>query len=213
MNVGSWLRSLGLAQYEAAFHGNAINEAILPKLTAEDLKDMGVTAVGHRRVLLDAIAALRGETAPKQEKTPSAATEPANKPNRVGGALPEAERRQLTVMFCDLVGSTALSGRLDPEDMRAVIGAYHRRCAELIERNGGFVAKYMGDGVQTGACHFSRIAPSYWVNVGSDIRGQALQRNRRRCLSSLAKNFLGDDAACNRLCVDDPLRSPDRPNA
>ena len=65
MNVGSWLRSLGLAQYEAAFHGNAINEAILPKLTAEDLKDMGVTAVGHRRVLLDAIAALRGRNAPE----------------------------------------------------------------------------------------------------------------------------------------------------
>ena len=147
MDLGSWLRSLGLAQYEAAFRENAINEAILPKLTAEDLKDIGVTAVGHRRVLLDAIAALRGETPPKQENAPSAATEPANKPNRVGRGLPEAERRQLTVMFCDLVGSTALSGRLDPEDMRAVIGAYHRCCTELIERNGGFVAKYMGDGV------------------------------------------------------------------
>jgi class 3 adenylate cyclase/predicted ATPase len=108
---------------------------------------MGVTAVGHRRVLLDAIAALRGETAPKQANAPSAATEPANKPNRVGGALPEAERRQLTVMFCDLVGSTGLSGRLDPEDMRAVIGTYHRCCTELIGRNGGFAAKYMGDGV------------------------------------------------------------------
>src|SRR5215469_16902532 len=131
MDLGSWLRSLGLAQYEAAFRENAINEAILPTLTAEDLKDIGVMAVGHRRVLLDAIAALRGETALKQENTPSAATEPANKPNRVGGALPEAERRQLTVMFCDLVGSTALSGRLDPEDMRAVIGTYHRCCTEL----------------------------------------------------------------------------------
>jgi class 3 adenylate cyclase/predicted ATPase len=149
MDLGSWLRSLGLAQYEAAFRENAINEAILPKLTAEDLKDMGVTAVGHRRVLLDAIAALRGETAPKQENAPSAATEPANKPNRVGGALPEAERRQLTVMFCDLVGSTALSARFDPEDLRGVISAYHRCCTELVERNGGFVAKYMGDGVLT----------------------------------------------------------------
>jgi class 3 adenylate cyclase len=130
MDLGSWLRSLGLAQYEAAFRENAIHEAILPKLTAEDLRDIGVTAVGHRRVLLDAIAALRGET-----------------PNRVDRALPDAERRQLTVMFCDLVGSTALSGRLDPEDMRAVIGTYHRCCTELIERNGGFVAKYIGDGV------------------------------------------------------------------
>jgi class 3 adenylate cyclase len=147
MDLEGWLRSLGLERYEAAFRENEINEAILPKLTAEDLKDIGVTAVGHRRVLLDAIAALRGETPPKQENAPSAATEPANKPNRVGGELPEAERRQLTVMFCDLVGSTELSGSLDPEDMRAVIGAYHRRCTELIERNGGFVAKYMGDGV------------------------------------------------------------------
>jgi class 3 adenylate cyclase/predicted ATPase len=147
MDLGSWLRSLGLAQYEAAFRENAINEAILPKLTAEDLKDIGVTAVGHRHVLLDAIAALRGETPPKQENAPSAATEPANKPNRVGDGLPEAERRQITVMFCDLVGSTALSARLDPEELREIIGCYHRRCAELIERNGGFVAKYMGDGV------------------------------------------------------------------
>ena len=78
---------------------------------------------------------------------PGAATEPANNPNRIGGALPEAERRQLTVMFCDLVGSTALSVRMDPEDLRALIGAYHRCCAEMVERNGGFVAKYMGDGV------------------------------------------------------------------
>jgi class 3 adenylate cyclase len=147
MDLGSWLRSLGLAQYEEAFRENAINEAILPKLTAEDLKDIGVTAVGHRRVLLDAIAALRGETPAKQENAPSAGTKPGSDPNRVGRGLPEAERRQLTVMFCDLVGSTALSARMDPEDLRALIGAYHRCCAELVERNGGFVAKYMGDGV------------------------------------------------------------------
>jgi class 3 adenylate cyclase len=147
MDLGGWLRSLGLAQYEAAFRENAINEAILPKLTAEDLKDIGMTAVGHRRVLLDAIAALRGETPPNRENAPGAATEPANEPNRVGGGLPEAERRQLTVMFCDLVGFTALSSRLDPEDLRGIVGAYHRCCTELVERNGGFVAKYMGDGV------------------------------------------------------------------
>ena len=147
MDLGSWLRSLGLAQYEAVFRENAINEAILPKLTAEDLKDIGVMAVGHRRVLLDAIATLRGETPPKQENAPSAATEPATKPNRVGGGFPEAERRQITVMFCDLVGSTSLSARLDPEELREIIGGYHRRCAEVITKSGGFVAKYMGDGV------------------------------------------------------------------
>jgi class 3 adenylate cyclase/predicted ATPase len=147
MDLGSWLRSLGLAQYEAAFRENAINEAILPRLTAEDLKDIGVTAVGHRRVLLDAIAELRTETPPKQENASRAGNEPTNKPNRVGSELPEAERRQLTVMFCDLVGSTALSARLDPEDLRGIIGAYHRCCTDLVESNGGFVAGYMGDGV------------------------------------------------------------------
>jgi hypothetical protein len=131
MDLGGWLRSLGLGQYEAAFRENAINEAILPKLTAEDLKDIGVTAVGHRRVLIDAIAALRAETPPKQENASSAASEPANKPDRVGGGLPEAERRQVTVMFCDLVGSTALSARLDPEDLRGIITAYHRCCTEF----------------------------------------------------------------------------------
>src|SRR6185436_3944019 len=123
MDISAWLRGLGLERYEQAFRENAIDEAILPKLTAEDLKDIGVTAVGHRRVLLDAIAALRGETPPKRENARGAATEPASKPNRVGGGLPEAERRQLTVMFCDLVDSTALSGRLDPEDLRGIVGS------------------------------------------------------------------------------------------
>jgi hypothetical protein len=121
MDLRGWPRSLGPAQYEAAFRENAINGAILPKLTAEDLKDIGVTAVGHRRVLIDAIAAQRGETPPEQGTAP----EPANKAARVGGRLPEAERRQLTVVFCDLVGSTALSTRLDPEDLREIISRYY----------------------------------------------------------------------------------------
>jgi hypothetical protein len=106
MDVGGWLRSLGLEQYEAAFRENAINEAVLPKLTADDLKDIGVAAVGHRRVLLDAIAALRGETAPKQENAPNAATESAPSPTAqaVAPQKPETagERRHVTVFFCDL---------------------------------------------------------------------------------------------------------------
>jgi class 3 adenylate cyclase len=140
MDLGGWLRNLGLEQYEATFRENAINEKVLPNLTAEDLKDMGVSVVGHRRVLLDAITTLRAAAAqsatgddapPKIDKSPK----------------DTAERRQLTVMFCDLVGSTALSARLDPEDLRGIIGAYHRCATELVERNGGFVAKYIGDGV------------------------------------------------------------------
>jgi class 3 adenylate cyclase/tetratricopeptide (TPR) repeat protein len=139
MDVADWLKGLGLAQYAAAFRENDITQTLLPELTADDLKDLGVSTVGHRRTILKAIASLSLETA----SSPSAlGSQPP-----VAASEPRAERRQLTVMFCDLVGSTALSARLDPEDLRAVIGAYHRCVAAVIERSGGFVAKYMGDGV------------------------------------------------------------------
>src|ERR1700751_5195638 len=111
MELGGCLRSLGLGQYEAAFRGNEIDETVLPSLTAEDLKELGVAALGHRRKLLDAIAALRaGESAnaPPSDDLPSA-------DKTIGDT---AERRQVTVMFSDLVGSTALSARMDPEDLR-----------------------------------------------------------------------------------------------
>jgi class 3 adenylate cyclase len=140
MDVCAWLRGLGLERYEQAFRENAIDEATLPKLTTEDLRDLGVTPVGHRRILLDAIAALRAATFHDK-------TEHSVEPDRSGGKAPEAQRRQLTVMFVDLVGSTALSARLDPEELRDIISAYHRRCAEIITKSGGFVAKYLGDGV------------------------------------------------------------------
>ena len=136
MEIAAWLRGLGLEQYDPAFRDNGIDAAILPKLTGEDLKDIGVARVGDRRKLLEAIVVLREGAAPL----------PAPEPAREA-AVSRAERRQLTVMFCDLVGSTALSARLDPEDLRAVIGAYQHCCAAVIERAGGFVAKYMGDGV------------------------------------------------------------------
>jgi class 3 adenylate cyclase len=142
MDVAAWLRGLGLEQYEPAFRDNGIDAEVFPKLTAEDLKEIGVAAVGDRRKLLDAIAALRVD-APSSP----VAEQPSEAPGRAAAPSSEAERRQLTVMFCDLVGSTALSARLDPEDLHAVIGAYHRCVAAVIERSGGFVAKYMGDGV------------------------------------------------------------------
>src|SRR5215467_12996587 len=134
MEIGAWLRSLGLERYEPAFRENEIDWEALPKLTAEDLKDLGVVLGGHRRRLLEAIAAL--DTA---EASPPATAAAAS------GA--EAERRQLTVMFCDLVGSTPLSTRFDPEDLREIVGAYHRCVTDTVGRFGGFVAKYMGDGV------------------------------------------------------------------
>src|ERR1700746_2614084 len=112
VDVVVWLRSLGLGKYEAAFRENEIDETVLPNLTAEDLKDLGVSIVGHRRKLLDAIAALRTNAGAKAPPSDAASTTPS------ATVSPEhrAERRQVTVMFSDLVGSTALSARMDPED-------------------------------------------------------------------------------------------------
>jgi class 3 adenylate cyclase len=139
MDVNDWLRGLGLSEYEPAFRDNQIDSEVLLKLTGDDLKELGVTSVGHRRRLLSAIAELSGTFA---ESAIVAKAIRIDLP-----VHPAAERRQLTVMFCDLVGSTAMSARLDPEDVRELIAAYHHCCASLIERGGGFVAKYMGDGV------------------------------------------------------------------
>jgi class 3 adenylate cyclase/predicted ATPase len=143
MDLGDWLRSLGIEEYEAAFRDNKIDERSLPSLTAEDLKELGIAALGHRRILLDAIAALRADRGAKA--TANDAVAPSTAPS----TSPEdrAERRQVTVMFSDLVGSTALSARMDPEDLREVISAYQKCVAETVQRFGGFVAKYMGDGV------------------------------------------------------------------
>jgi class 3 adenylate cyclase len=143
MDIVVWLRSLGLGRYEAAFRENEIDETVLPGLTAEDLKELGVAALGHRRKLLDAIAALRTDAGGKAASADVATA--SNAPS----ASPDdrAERRQVTVMFSDLVGSTALSARMDPEDLRALISAYQKCVAETVQRFGGFVAKYMGDGV------------------------------------------------------------------
>ena len=125
MDVGDWLRGLGLGQYETAFRDNEVDEKVLPKLTSEDLKELGVAALGHRRTILSAIGELSGSVA-----VSTAAAEVAMPPSAPRGQN-AAERRQLTVMFCDLVGSTAMSARLDPEDMREIIGAYHKCCATL----------------------------------------------------------------------------------
>ena len=138
MDVGEMLRELGLGQYEAAFRENEIDDAVLPKLTVDDLKDLGVSVVGHRRRILSAIEALN---------TPSATHDaPVTLPS-LSAHVDAAERRQLTVMFCDLVGSTALSSRLDPEEMRQVIRTYQDAVSGIIVRYDGFVAKFMGDGV------------------------------------------------------------------
>jgi len=131
--IADWLASIGLGEYAQRFGENAIDLSVVRDLTEQDLKDLGVL-LGHRRKMLRAIAELKGDVL----RTPPG-TQPAPRDS--------AERRQLTVMFCDLVGSSALSNRLDPEDLRAVIGAYHACIAEVIARNEGVIARYMGDGV------------------------------------------------------------------
>jgi class 3 adenylate cyclase/predicted ATPase len=131
--VADWLEKLGLGQYAARFAENDIDFALLTKLNDADLKELGVTSLGHRKRLLEAIAE-------RAAATPSPAPAAPKAPDT-------AERRQVTVMFSDLVGSTALSARMDPEDLREVISAYQKCVAETVQRFGGFVAKYMGDGV------------------------------------------------------------------
>src|SRR5512139_3540914 len=133
-DAAQWLASIGLGEYAQRFAENGIDLSIVRDLTEQDLKDLGVL-LGHRRKLLRAIAEF-DEAAP-------ALTQTAAEPMRPQ----EAERRHLTVMFCDLVGSTALSARLDPEDMRALIGEYHSCITEVISRHQGIIARYMGDGV------------------------------------------------------------------
>jgi class 3 adenylate cyclase len=134
--IADWLEKLGMSEYAGRFVENGIDFSVLPHLTDQDLKDVGVL-LGHRRKMLAAIAEMTGTS-------PAA---PVSTPAPEAKAQDTAERRQVTVMFSDLVGSTALSARMDPEDLREVISAYQKCVAETVQRFGGFVAKYMGDGV------------------------------------------------------------------
>jgi class 3 adenylate cyclase/predicted ATPase len=144
VDIAAWLEGLGLGRYAPAFRDNDVDAGVLPRLTADDLTGLGVASVGHRRKLLDAIAALRAAdtSAPSASAglVSTASPPPAHR-------LRRAERRQLTVMFADLVGSTALSARLDPEEIGQVLHAYQDAVAGVIARFGGHVAKLMGDGV------------------------------------------------------------------
>ena len=133
--IAEWLDHLGMSEYAQRFAENDIDNAVLRHLTDQDLKELGVS-LGHRRKMLAAIAEVAGAELTSLQP---ASTEP--KPQD------SAERRQVTVMFSDLVGSTALSARMDPEDLREVISAYQKAVSETVQRFGGFVAKYMGDGV------------------------------------------------------------------
>jgi class 3 adenylate cyclase len=135
MDVGGWLRGLGLGQYEEQFRDNKIDADVLPRLTVDDLKDIGVSVVGDRRRLLDAIAARAGAG-------PASPTKSA--PSK--GLQASAERRPIIVMFCDLVGSTSLAAKLDAEDWRNLVNAYLDQASAAVTDFGGHVLKRLGDG-------------------------------------------------------------------
>lgn len=160
LDIAKWLIGLGLQQYEEAFRDNDIDAEILPKLTPEDLMAIGINSVGHRRKLIEAIADLG------TRRTITINAESQVVLNQTAHRAHDAERRHLTVMFVDLVGSTALSGRLDPEDMRTVITRYQNTVAGLVTRFEGHVAKYMGDGV---LCYFG------WPNAHEDDAERAVR--------------------------------------
>ena len=205
MDLGTWLKQIGFERYEAAFRDNGIDEAVLPHLTAEDLKEIGVATVGDRRKLLAAIAALASPTASGESAAPS--TPPAP-PKRV----PEisAERRPITVMFCDLVGSTALASRLDAEDWRSLVNAYLDEAAAAVTRLGGHVLKRLGDGLmalfgyptaqendaeravraalaiqralsEINARNASKGAPELSARIGLEVWARLWSRRRARC--------------------------------
>jgi len=138
MDVAGWLRNLRLGRYEAAFRENGVSAEVLSNLTAEDLKELGVAAVGHHRQLLVAIAKLREDTASQQEVL---SADDLCLPTRA------AERRQITVLFCDIVGSTPLSREFDPEALRELLTAYQVNVAGAVTREQGYTARFVGDGV------------------------------------------------------------------
>jgi class 3 adenylate cyclase len=141
MDVGGWLRGLGLGQYEEKFRDNKIEADLLPRLTVDDLKDIGVSALGDRMRLLDAIAALAGTDPSAAAPTSRSKSAPPK-----GGQV-SAERRPITVMFCDLVGSTGLASQLDAEDWRNLVNAYLDEASAAVTALGGHVLKKLGDGL------------------------------------------------------------------
>jgi class 3 adenylate cyclase len=165
VDIAAWLRDLGLERYDQAFRDNDVDVDLLSDLNEADLEKLGVASLGHRKILLRAIEALRRPRAEAAAGMTAIADETTFGPSPPASG-PQAERRQLTVMFVDLVGSTALSAKLDPEDMRDVIHAYQNTVAGEIARFEGHVAKFMGDGV---------LAYFGWPRAYEDAADRALR--------------------------------------
>jgi hypothetical protein len=177
MDLANWLRNQGLERFESAFRENAIDESVLPHLTEDHLRELGLP-MGARIKLLKAIAGL-----PKADAPPPFEMLFADSPAEA------AERRQVTVMFSDLVGSTALSTRMDPEDLHKLISAYQKCVTETVQHHGGFIAKYMGDGV---LIYFGYCASQQ--NAAADVG------------SSPCFQFRGSSRKKYRVIRDQPLR-------
>jgi class 3 adenylate cyclase len=163
VDLTAWLTNLRLERYERTFQENDIDADMLLELTAEDLISLGISSVGHRRKLLAAIATLQVSAQKSSSPSMAAALNVISSPN---ATISHAERRQLSVMFCDLVGSTALSTKLDPEDMREVLRAYQNAVVESIACLDGHVAKFLGDGV---------LAYFGWPTAHEDEAGRAVR--------------------------------------
>ena len=148
VDVAEWLQTLGCERYEAAFLENDVSADLLHSLTEQDLKDLGVTSVGHRRRMLEAIARLRADGAAAPEAPDAGPSPGAVAPASVGQSLEQvAERRQVSVMFCDLIGSTSLAARTEPEDLGELLRDYQSRVRTAVGQFGGHIARYVGDGV------------------------------------------------------------------
>src|SRR6516225_2781164 len=192
--ITEWLASIGLSEYAQRFADNAIDLSVVRDLTEQDLKDLGVL-LGHRRRILRAIVELDGG-APSPTET---AIEPALRDR--------AQRRHLTLMICDLVGSTALSARLDPEDMRAVIDAYHAACARITRTYDGFLAEFRGDGILAyfGYPLAHEDDAERTVRAGLDIIAAVAQHARQTAAADAVRTGI----ATPLLVVGDPNRERD----
>ena len=204
MDVGGWLRGLGLGQYEEKFRDNKIDADLLPRLTVDDLKDIGVSVVGDRRRLLDAIAAIAGAGRPAD--LPASPTKSA--PSK--GLQASAERRPITVMFCDLVGSTSLAATLDAEDWRNLVNAYLDEASAAVTDLGGHVLKKLGDGLMAlfGYPHAQENDAERAVRAAlaiqraiSDLNNRNAAKTRRNCppasASSAALSWSTPPARCS----------------
>ena len=198
MDVGSWLRSLGLEQYEPNFRDNKINADLLPRLTNDDLKDIGVSALGDRLQLLDAIAALAGP------KPPADVTAFRSEPRPPKGPEVSAERRPITVMFCDLVGSTSLAARLDAEDWRNLVNAYLEEASAAVTGLGGHVLKKLGDGLMAlfGYPHAQENDAERAVRAALAIQRALAHLNARNARSGAPELSARIGIECGSVVVD-----------